>query len=579
MDRTLTVTSIAKNNTANSWRILLALGLVIILASSLFPLAEAPTSCWTKDSGVRLAGGLVGDPFVLALPDGTYRMYHAGDGGIHSAFSSDGLNWTEEGGLRIANGPEGSGEYCIGGATVIQLDDGSYRMYYFGKTGLAGPDRGVIGRIYSAISQDGLNWEKEGVRVETVGTPDNGWASTPEIVRTFDGRYRLYYTGNAIFTPYFRDYIVSAISDDGLNFTREGILSDFPIWPEDPAVITLSNGTYWLFYDCSVDSPISIFTARSTDGRNFTLDQEAIVAPGGTYDPVRTSDPSVVLFPDGTYRVYYWDSSQMPPLIVSASWKPSNPSLKGFSLTLSNNESILMVPSQGTLARTYPLEISWSPNFLGNISLTASWLGTTPSGINYSLSSDLVAAHWKNLLSESVNLTVNIDPSVAPGNYSLKILGSGGEITESTTQSINLTRALPPSIGEPVQDPPENVEPYQNVTVTVNVTDFGTGVHNVTLRHSTDNGTTWIPLKMTETSTNTYQGIIPGYKNCTWITYTIIAYDNAGNQTVKDNNGYYYKYHVVPEFTSALILPLLMSATLTATILLKKKRRPKISTS
>jgi parallel beta-helix repeat protein len=134
---------------------------------------------------------------------------------------------------------------------------------------------------------------------------------------------------------------------------------------------------------------------------------------------------------------------------------------------------------------------------------------------------------------------------------------------------------IPPEIGEPVQDPVEDVEPYQNVTVTVNVTDFGTGVYNVTLRYSIDNGTSWMSLNMTEISTNTYQATIPGYDEGAWITYKIVAYDNAGNFAVKDNNGYYYAYHVIPEFTSALILPLLMLATLVATVLLKKKRKLK----
>ena len=561
---------IAKKSMTDSLRIILALGLAIILASSAFPLAEASGSSWTKDSGVRLIGGV---PFVLALPNGTYRMYYTigGGGGIQSAISSDGLNWTKESGVRIANGAQGSEEDIVADPTVIQLDDGSYRMYYSGKTGPGGPDT-AINRIYSAISFDGLNWQKEGLRVESVGTPDNGWASVPDIVRTFDGRYRLYYVGNAVFDPYYQDYTVSAISDDGLNFTREGIVAGLPVMAHDPAIITFSNGTYWLFYAWGG----SIYAARSTDGRNFTLDHAAIVVPGGIYDPGVLIDPAVVLCADGTYWVYYWCASLDPPLIVSASWKPSNPSLRGFSLTLSNNESSFIIPSQGTLVRTYPLEISWPPNFLGNISISASWLGTTPSGINCSLSSDLIAAHWKNLLAESVNLTVNIDPWATPGNYSLKILGTSGEITESTTQSINLMHARPPEIGEPVQDPQGNVEPYQNVTVTTNVTDLGTGVHNVTLWYNTDNGTTWIPLNMTKISTNTYQTIILGRENYTWITYRIIAYDNSGNQTTKDNNGYGYKYQVVPEFTSSLILTLLTSTTLSATILLKKKKKSNI---
>jgi len=141
---------------------------------------------------------------------------------------------------------------------------------------------------------------------------------------------------------------------------------------------------------------------------------------------------------------------------------------------------------------------------------------------------------------------------------------------------------IPPEISDPWQDPPPgNVQPFQNVTVWVNVTDYGTGVKNVTLWHSLDNGTTWEPpinmtaLPIPSDTTITYEATIPGYENCTWITYKIIAYDKAGNNATQDNNGYFYKYHVIPEFPSATILPIFMLATLIATTLLKRRRKLK----
>jgi parallel beta-helix repeat protein len=134
---------------------------------------------------------------------------------------------------------------------------------------------------------------------------------------------------------------------------------------------------------------------------------------------------------------------------------------------------------------------------------------------------------------------------------------------------------IPPEISEPWQDPPPgNVQPFQNVTVTVNVTDFGTDIKDVTLWYIINNGTTWTPLNMTEISVGTYQAIIQGYENCTWVTYKIIAYDNAGNNATKDNNGYGYKYHVIPEFPSTPILILLMLTTLIKITLWKTKRKP-----
>jgi hypothetical protein len=176
----------------------------------------------------------------------------------------------------------------------------------------------------------------------------------------------------------------------------------------------------------------------------------------------------------------------------------------------------------------------------------------------------------------SVNVT-----AISSSGYSFDYwLLDGEERTENPTTVIMDTNHtleavfvddIPPEISAPVQEPPENVTAYQNVTVTVNVTDLGTGIHNATLWYSTNNGTTWAPLNMTEISTNTYQTTILGQENCTWVTYKIIAYDNNGNQAINDNHGYYYVYHVIPEFPSLIILPLLMITTLLVVIVYKRK--------
>lgn len=131
----------------------------------------------------------------------------------------------------------------------------------------------------------------------------------------------------------------------------------------------------------------------------------------------------------------------------------------------------------------------------------------------------------------------------------------------------------PPEISDPIQDPSDNVQPLQNVTVTVTVIDSGSGVHNVTLWYSINDGFSWIPRPMTEISADTYQATIFGYQNCTWVTYKIVAYDNAGNSATKDNNTLYYKYHVIPEFSSTVILPLLMAITTLAITIAKRKHK------
>ncbi|MFN4133954.1 MAG: hypothetical protein ACK4GQ_06285, partial [Candidatus Hadarchaeales archaeon] len=71
---------------------------------------------FTKESGVTPPGNI-----SCTIPvTGGYRMYYVGDGGISSAFSSDGKNWTAEG-LRL----EGAAD-----PAVIKLADGTYKMFY-----------------------------------------------------------------------------------------------------------------------------------------------------------------------------------------------------------------------------------------------------------------------------------------------------------------------------------------------------------------------------------------------------------------------------------------------------------------
>jgi hypothetical protein len=129
--------------------------------------------------------------------------------------------------------------------------------------------------------------------------------------------------------------------------------------------------------------------------------------------------------------------------------------------------------------------------------------------------------------------------------------------TNHTLQAV-FVDDIPPEIDNPVQDPPASIQPGQNVTVTATVTDAGSGVYNATLLYSINNGTIWTRVNMIEIAVNTYQAKIGGYENCTWVRYKIDAYDNAENHAVNDNEGYYYVYHVIPEFSTTVIMLLLL---------------------
>lgn len=151
-------------------------------------------------------------------------------------------------------------------------------------------------------------------------------------------------------------------------------------------------------------------------------------------------------------------------------------------------------------------------------------------------------------------------------------LWQGGAGLKSNGFSVTANKDnVPPTIGVPFRIPGGDVEPFKDVKVLVNVTDFESGVKNVTLAYNLNNSTTWTDLLMVfNSTTGLYEATIPGQQADTLIKYKIIAYDDAGNP-VEDNNGVYYAFTVIPEFSLTIILPLFVLATLIMAILLRKK--------
>ena len=127
-----------------------------------------------------------------------------------------------------------------------------------------------------------------------------------------------------------------------------------------------------------------------------------------------------------------------------------------------------------------------------------------------------------------------------------------------------------PSIGVVSQEP-EVPDDGEKVTITVNVTDGESGVHNVTLSYSTNEGDTWTDVPVNKTTGDNYVGEIPGLPAGTNVQYKITAYDKAGNFKVDDKAGEYYVYTVIPEFPTWTSM-LLILIVLTVAIAIYKRR-------
>src|SRR3989338_2149338 len=205
------------------------------------PVAETLSFSWGKDSGSRVVDGSV--PFVHGMSDGKVRLYYCNSKGILSAVSKDGLTFAKEPGVRISPGT--GFEFQVCDPTIVDLPGGKIRMYYKGANSLnPGPGQSIH-KIFSAISPDGLAFQKEGLRIDSETSGDKGWASVPDAILLPDARVRIYY----VTASEMEHGIGSAISSDGLNFIKEpGMRVENLV---DPALIKI--GERFVLFGASID--------------------------------------------------------------------------------------------------------------------------------------------------------------------------------------------------------------------------------------------------------------------------------------------------------------------------------------
>lgn len=283
-----------------------------------------PEAIWSSQARRTGICGAV-SPRVIVLPTGGFRLYYtqilprpgfpagANDydnstARILSAFSTDGVLWTPEKGVRLSPQQGGAGDFRVASSEVVPLRDGvSLRMYY---ECCAGP-QSTTNSIRSAISTDGgLEWTPEsGVRIAFEGHN----YSAPRIVSLNDGRCRLYY--------YDRGHgIMSAISDDGgLVFQSEPGIRIAENGPYDShaafacEIFQVAGAAGYVMYYAgySRNNCAQILRAESDDGLTWRKDAEPVITPGpGGWDAAKCSEMCVVHLPQsaGTnpqYRLLY----------------------------------------------------------------------------------------------------------------------------------------------------------------------------------------------------------------------------------------------------------------------------------
>jgi len=218
-----------------------------------------------------------------------------------------------------------------------------------------------------------------------------------------------------------------------------------------------------------------------------------------------------------------------------------------------------------------------------NLSLAEGEIQKKTIGTGSLLAGTNATVNWMLIASSPVIDTVNITAEgMISGSVWAHVNYTAYDYDDRIGATANFTIQLDedntaPEIGTPSRMPDTDVQPYQDVRVSANVTDTESGVQNATLLYTTDNGTTWKNTTMNfNQSTSLYEATIPGQQAGIWVEFRIAACDHLGNNATLDGAEPYCAYQVMPEFLSLLILPLFMVATLATVIVYKRKHIKKL---
>lgn len=180
--------------------------------------------------------------------------------------------------------------------SIVQLEDGRYRLYFFGSNGFTGDPGSGEGDhdIYSAISDDGITFTQEAkvFSYEGLVDPDVFWNGSEWVMQVHS------LTVNKT---------VVATSTDGTSFTYRGTLVPERYGVTKP--VLLADETFRM-YAFKQGEQTSFYSMTSEDGFTWTMEGGIrLEAPNG----YEITDPFVVELHDQTYKMFYKLSAKPTP--------------------------------------------------------------------------------------------------------------------------------------------------------------------------------------------------------------------------------------------------------------------------
>lgn len=229
-------------------------------------------------------------PDAVVLSDGSLRLYttELGSIGVYAAAAPS------NGDLSFAVQSAGvSTPSFASDPTLIQLSNGSWRMYYVDHSTPGGPER-----VLTATSSDGLAFSAEA---------DTGIANTgggqawgvPDSVELPDGRIRIYWVDTV--AGMTKEVIKSAISSDGTSFTEEPGYRTTGGYV-DPHILKAVDGDWLALFSTTPGTELqTLHVGTSSDGLTWSVDSNPIISVSGG----NALDPTAIDLGNGSYRIYY----------------------------------------------------------------------------------------------------------------------------------------------------------------------------------------------------------------------------------------------------------------------------------
>ena len=265
-------------------------------------------------------------PFIYHENTTFYLYMCNGTEGHHYSTSNDGLNFTSP----VKTGIGGCG------LNFVKLNNGKYRMYTTTKVTLDNGTESVnsTSAVFTNLTDLGPTSRiiDNGTDAQGTGEPCNDFLGTPSVVRLneADESVRLYFSCS---NPSHMAGFTSA--SDGITFgLSDGILLHQAI---DIEIHDVGDG-YRVFYtmmnpdqhpEISPFHPQEIMTAVSDDGLNWEVEgmiaNVTTVAEGMGMEIGVLADPTAVQLSDGSWRIYFGSASEKTDNhggIYSLRWSP-----------------------------------------------------------------------------------------------------------------------------------------------------------------------------------------------------------------------------------------------------------------